>query len=287
MTVSSKKLALLLIFSLFSSGLFLVGFCVAPVTMPANHSVAPEVSAEIQHKPLVIPPTYTTNPYTGETQQTSSESIDPRGNITVTIKNRSFNTYTDKNGNIINIYYVFFIKSETQSGEQASSPQYVEYQSNSGYTTITFPYSTYGLSKPYHIQLYKGMVWNFRVQAVTGYFTPGYEKVPSFGSFDIVYVDPVYEGEGSAFTEFTINIPTSDKPSTSKPNISSPPKTPTTSNPYIPPQQNIVSPKLMIILVSICIIVILIAVIALYIGRQRKREPLNFVRNVGCEVKAE
>jgi hypothetical protein len=266
----SKKFALMLISILVVSSLLLVEFCVAPVTTPSNPSVAPEVSVEIQHNPLVIPPTYTTNPYTGETQQTSPGSIDPMGNITVTIKNRSFNTYIDKNDNIINVYYVFFIKSETQSGDQVYSPQYAEYQSNSDYTTITFPYSTYGLSKPYHIQLYKGIVWNFRVQAVTGYFTPGYEKIPPYGGFDVVYVDPVYEGEGSAFTEFTITISTSDKPSTSKPNISSPLNTPS-SDFYNPSQQDSMQRYILIgaLLFSVCIITVLIAVIT-YQSKQRK-----------------
>jgi len=270
-----KKFALLLVFTLVSSSLFLVGSCIAPVTTPTNPSPSPEVSVEIQHNPLVIPPTYTTNPYTGETQQTSPGSIDPMGNITVTIKNRPFNAYTDKNGNIINVYYVFFIKPETQTWDQTSSPQCAEYQSNSDDTTITFPYSTYGLKKPYHIQVHKGMVWTFRVQAVTGYFTPGYEKIPPYGGFDVVYVDPVYEGEGSAFTEFTITISNSDKPSTSKPPVPSPSNTlsasstPTTSDPYNPLQQKPWSSYLIIILVAVCIITIPIVIVT-YINKQRK-----------------
>jgi len=138
-----RKFALVMVFVFVASVMFLVEPSVAPVTTPATPSSAPEVSVEIQHNPLVIPPTYSTNPYTGETQQIFPGSIQPQGNITITIKNRSFNTYIDKDGNTINVYYVFFIKPESQSWNK---PQYAEYQSNSDYTTITFHIAYMALS---------------------------------------------------------------------------------------------------------------------------------------------
>jgi len=130
------------------------------------------------------------------------------------------------------------------------------------------------------------MVWSFRVQAVIGYFTPGYEVRPGFPDVGWYYVDPVYEGEGSAFTEFTITISNSDKPDISKPNIPSPPNptstsstpitsnnnTPSISDNYNASQQKPSQSTLIIILVSVCIISILLSVIA-YQHKQRKTKP--------------
>jgi hypothetical protein len=62
-----KKFVLVVVCVLVVSSLLLVTPCMAPVTMPANPSVAPEiVSVKINSEHYWWPPSYTTNPYTGE-----------------------------------------------------------------------------------------------------------------------------------------------------------------------------------------------------------------------------
>ncbi|MDR2204255.1 MAG: hypothetical protein LBE76_08210 [Nitrososphaerota archaeon] len=110
------------------------------------------------------------------------------------------------------------------------------------------------------------MAFDLRVQAVEGYFVSG--TPPS-------YSDTVYEGKGSAFTEFTIITPKPDNSGISKPNVPSPSNThsasstPTTSDPYNPLQQNPWSSYLIIILVTVCIITIPVVIVT-YINKQRK-----------------
>jgi len=109
MTFLNKKVTLVLIFTSVISGLLLVEPCMAPITVPEQPRLGPEiVSVVIDNNPLVIPPGYYTDPYTGETYQISTGRTDPRGNVTITIKNRPFTPYTDENGNYINTYYTIW-----------------------------------------------------------------------------------------------------------------------------------------------------------------------------------
>ncbi|MDR2204254.1 MAG: hypothetical protein LBE76_08205 [Nitrososphaerota archaeon] len=135
-----KKFALLLVFTLVSSSLFLVGPCIAPVTMPTNPSSAPEVSVEIHNNPIWHPPTYTTNPYTDETTQTHPGGYSTNGSIILTIKNRPFTSYNDADHHY-NIYYLIFTKMINTPWKDDIVPRLAVYQSDLDNTVITFTYN--------------------------------------------------------------------------------------------------------------------------------------------------
>ena len=254
----------------------LIGSCVAPVTIPNNHSSGPEiVSVVVQNNPRQWPPTYYTDPYTGETYQTRPGYIDPRGNITITLKNRPFTAYIDKNGNTINIYYAVFFKGEGSRGGWTSEP-YCVYQSDSIYTDMTFLYGVVGSMSSTHVGTYNdGGLVDFRVQTVMGYFIESYEVSGIESGLGYSYwVPAVYEGEGSAFTEFTIAIPSSsDASGTSRPDIQSPSNSPSTTPTGSP--QNSQQHSFMIILVCfVCVVAVLFGVVV-YLFRQRKVGSFN------------
>jgi len=252
-----KKIMLMLIGLLLVFGVLIVEPCGAPVTTPANPIAAPDVSVEIHHNPIWHPPEDHTDPYTGEVLYSTPGGYSQNGTIVITIKNRPFTPYTDANGNYINVYYTIFLKALSPERPWTGlSPRLVVYQSNSDYTVITFTYSGIESGDLSHIYV----VWDdtlidFRVQAVTGgYFYQG----------TYPYYDAVYEGEGSAFTDFSITLPNaSDKSGTITPNVPTPSNTtPETSNPT--PQH-----MRIIIIVSVCVIIVLLSVIA-YQYKQRK-----------------
>ncbi|MCL1977204.1 MAG: hypothetical protein FWG55_03740 [Candidatus Bathyarchaeota archaeon] len=259
-----KKFVLTLILAVAVSGLLLVESCMAPVTVPANPMPAPEVSVEIQNHPIWHPPTDHTNPYTGEVIYSIPGYYSINGSIVITIKNRSFIPYIDKDGNTVNIYYTVFLKalSHDEPWGNKALPSLALYQSDSAYTVITFTYDGRERGDLEHIYvLWESTVIDFRIQAVTGYFYRG----------EWSFYDGVFEGEGSVFTDFSITLPkSSDKPGTSKPTIKPTSVAPSTSDFYNPPQQNSWSSNLLIIvLVTVCILTIPIAIIAYRYGKRK------------------
>jgi len=247
----SKKFALVMVFVFAVSVMFLVEPSTASVTMPSHPSPAPEIiSVEVNHNPIWNPPTYTTNPYTGEVIETSSGSWTLRGTLDVVIKNRPFEPYTDKNGNHINVYYTFFWKRSSENLWR-SDPIYVVYQSASGHTVISLTYGGYYQD----LWVSWNEVRNFRVQAVIGYFGGG-----------------VFEGEGSEWTEFTVTIPGPDNPVTQTPSIPLTPNSPSISNPNNSPQQNpsLFDMVIVRVFVALCIIVVLMVATA-FLFKQRKK----------------
>jgi len=267
MTGLSKKIVLTLLCVVFVYGsLLLIEPCVAPVTMPEQSINGPEiVSIEIRNDPIYHLPTYTNDSYTGETTQTSQGYTSLNGRILIRLKNSYFEPYTDENGNIINRYYIIFIKEPL-----FDRGPYALYQSNTDDTVV---FVTYGLgsndvvdgAKPLvNVGFFspgngEGILVDFRIQTVIGYFDSGTSNP----------YNAVYEGEGSAFTEFTITLPTkTDKPGTYFPDLQTPTNTPPTSSFF---SQQII---LIIFIVSIGIIVVLIAVIV-YQHKQRKNSSLT------------
>ena len=260
--------------------LLLVEPCIAAVTVPSNPSPAPEiVSVVIHNDPIWNPPITNTNPYTGEVTYNNPGYWIRNGSIEITIKNRAFTSYTDKNGNHISIYYSIFTKTSSSSS-WSTLPQHVVYQSDNAYTIINSAYGRYDNAEETR---------DFRIQAVTGYHIPSYETVYALIREE---VPPVYEGVGSRYVEFSVKIPSTDEPGTSKLNIqpssvipstSNPINTPTaisnttlpltdtppTSDPYNPPLQ----PYLIISFATICIIIIPIAIVAYLNKKQNGFNP--------------
>jgi hypothetical protein len=270
MITIDKKSTLTLIYMLIISGLLLIEPCIAPVTTPNKPVSGPEITSVIIHNnPFIAPPIYTSDPYTGESYQTSAGYTAPNGSIIITLKNQPFTTYTDENGDNINAYYSFFWKNSNNPwGDNfpVSLYPYAVYQSDSGYTVVTF---TYGTSPTDITKLgfFDGGSIDFRVQTVIGYFN----------RFNEYSNKGVYEGEGSAWTEFSLDIPRSDESASSKPVIPSI-TVPVISGSSNSPQK-LSQPYLLIIVVSVCIIAVLLVVIA-YLLKQRRAILLNgeFVR---------
>jgi hypothetical protein len=270
----SKKFALILIFIIAVSCVLLVESVVAPVTMPVNPESAPEiVSIKINSNHYWRPPTYSTNPYTGVTTETVLGKYVPNGTIEITIKNRPFTPYTDKNGNNINIYYtIFAIGSSGPSFdwnyilEYEPIPWYSVYQSDDDYTVITAIYFAGLAPQPHLTPSYEGQTISFRVQAVEGHFIHNEETYAR---------DVVFEGVGSEPTMFEITIPvttgSNPKPTTTviKPSTG----VSTTSNPSsISQQKTLQFTVIIIVLVFVGIIAILLSIIV-YQHKQRKTDP--------------
>ncbi|MDR2203648.1 MAG: hypothetical protein LBE76_05055 [Nitrososphaerota archaeon] len=243
----------------------MVESCTAPVTTPANHSAAPEVSVEIQKTPVWIPLVELTDPYTGEVIESYPGYYTTTGVVEITIKNRPSPLYNDtlhRN----DIYYCVFMKIATHVWDPNPFPNPVVYQTvDSDYTLITLKYDE-RLNADWDILIgyIEDTAYDFRIQAVEGYFYLDMNDPNAWRN-------AVFEGVGSAFTEFTITIPARAKPGTIKPSIPSPTIAPSTSNSSNLPQ----SPQqlyLMIIIASVCIIAILLTVIA-YQHKQRKNQP--------------
>jgi len=241
--------------------LLLVEPVVAPVTVPANPKAGPEiVSVEIHNDPIIKPPAYTTNPYSGEEQIVlPGGPFAPNGSITITLKNYPFTSYTDQNDNHVSRYYSFFLGN-------SAIPLYTVYQSDSAYTVVTF---TYGLSDPSPTKLdfyADGGLIVFRIQSVIGYFKP----VIMFG--DVA----VFEGEGSELLEFVLEIPSMyDKSGTSKPDIQYPSNTPSTSTPS---PLNPWTTNMLIIITTVCIITIPLFIV-LYLNKHHQKHTKSHNSN--------
>jgi hypothetical protein len=159
-------------------------------------------------------------------------------------------------------------------------PKYAVYQSNVDYTVFTLNYNNSFSHGPDFISFGgEGATIEFRVQAVTGYF----QGVRPF-------IDAVFEGEGSEWTEFAIKMPVTDKPGSGPTTtVTTVPLTPgvsSTLSPYTPPSHGVswqISSQLFVFVFAI---VLLFVVIAYLMYRQRKARCVGVVvGDVGCEVK--
>lgn len=248
----SKSFVLRLVLMFVVLNMLLVGFCVAPVTVPENPHAGPEiVSVEVNNNPIWVPPTYSSpDPYTGEVTQITAGHYTRSGSISVTIKNIPFTPYVDEEGHDIDVYYCIFSRS-VFTGVWVTFPDGVEYQSDSDYTCVTILYQSgggMGIFIPTFL-----LTMDFRVQAVTGYYSPA-QKASSLTSWQ--YVDPVFEGVGSEWTEFTITMPPFDsEPGISYPNI----QYPSDSLPRDP-----INSYLILIPVMVCVMVVSIVIIMVY-----------------------
>jgi len=150
-----------------------------------------------------------------------------------------------------------------------TSPSYVVYQSNADYTVFIINYDDSFNKDPNSLRVGReGVTFDFRVQAVTGYF----HGAPPF-------LDAVFEGEGSEWTEFSIKIPVTDKSGPTS-TVTTVPLTPggsSTSNPNNPPQQSPLQSNLITFFAFVCIIVILLMVIAYLLCKQRKNKTIQCI----------
>jgi hypothetical protein len=273
----SKKAVLALIFMVVF-GVFLISPSVVIAVEP--YSVAPEVvSVVVYNDPIWNPPTYTTNPYTGEVM-VSPGTWSRNGTIEVTIKNEPFVPYVDENGTFITVKYSFVWKAHFRAWDSYSTGGFASHimdQSDSDYTVVNFLYGVHGSSAyPVYNSIGSfnvGDMIDFRVRARIGY-SYQLNQYPN---------EWVFVGEISEWSDdYTVTMPPVTEPGTSTPVSSPPPNTsttnkPSTSNPNSPAQQQ-KTPQytLIILLVSVGIITLLLAVIA-YQHKQRKTKPANVI----------
>jgi hypothetical protein len=260
-------------------GLLLVEPCVASITVPNNPETAPEiVSVKINSDHYWWPPSYSTDPYTGETTQVFSGKYVPIGSIEITIKNCPFTPYIDKDGHTINRYYTLFTRQGGGGDPErwwdivlSWGPWYAVYQTDDDYTVVTVTYSNNLGSRPHFLTLYEGEVQAFRVQAVTGYFVHNGEDYDR---------NAVYYGVGSEPVFFEITIPVTTgtpKPTTTifVPSTPSVPSTSDASNTVLSSQQLF---TIVIIVIFTGVIVILLAIIA-FQHKQRKNQTVAVQSN--------
>ena len=249
----------------------LVESCVAPVTIPDHPKAGPEVVSVVIHSaPVWKPPIIHTDTYTGAITSSIPGYWVQNGTIEITIKNKSFTPYTDKNGNTINTYYCTFYKTHLAWIGDMTRPiePIARYQSGSAYAVLYFPYGRDTMLGGV------GSVLSFRIQTVEdGYFRQQNWLNPGRS---------VFEGVGSEWTEFTIAVPLCDPnkevnpPVTLTPSIKPTSVAPSTFGSNAPsaldpydPAQTLWLTYLAIIIVTICVIVVPVVVVMYFSGKRR------------------
>ena len=167
----SKHATLLLITVLTASSLIMARSALAKsITRPS----IPEFTVEYVDNSYDIAPTYTIDPYTNNTvTQTYGEHVDDR-TVVITIKNQPFTTFTDSNGNTINMFYN--VRYKGTYGQEWTSM----FGERAEWAGVYDPYGTYGFptqdpSSQYTAIIYS-LPWNIvdgkmdiQVEALKGY----------------------------------------------------------------------------------------------------------------------
>jgi len=263
-SVSVNKFLPLILIVLLLSHLLPLSIIPANVQAASKPSV-PQFTVKFIDKSYDVPPTRTTDPYTGKTITEPSYHVND-GLLEVTIKNQPYTPSPTSDGHL---YYLVMFKGHfggdndwrglpPTDNSLRPTTGYIE-QSDSGYTVLTH----------YPVKFDSGTKLDFRAKAVTGY----QQILPPPTSW---HMNVETESDWSSIQTITITYDSSpSSPSqTTNPPIVQP------SNPDNPSQpQNPQQPYLMIIACSTCIIAALLGVIA-YLLKQRKPSSLNNDINV-------
>jgi hypothetical protein len=200
-----------------------------PGVLAASNPSVPQFTLQYVDHSYDIPPTYGTDPYTGNTiMKTYGSHVDNR-TIDVTIMNQPFTPYKDSSNNTIQLYYNVRSKGhfEEWNGDSDFGSHSVRglQASSSTYTVISFDIQYWGVSAGGQI--------DFQVEAITGY---AYYDASACGTN---YQTTVGNSGWSSIQTITIGNPanvSSTTPPISTPNLP-------TFNPYNPtvtpsPSQN-------------------------------------------------
>jgi hypothetical protein len=216
---SQKIFPLLIIFVLVASATLTV--------YPANaasNPVVPEYTVQYVDHSYDVPPTYGTDPYTGQTIVVSGGYHVDNRTIDVTIKNQPFTPYTDPaSGQQVNLYYNIRSKGHFEDWTTANSGHGQDglQASTSATTVVSFDIQYWNVPQGGQI--------DFEVQAVISYINSTYSGSCFTGSQTIV----VAQSDWSVAQTVTIGNPIISNP-TQQP-ISTPnPSTNPTFNPYLP-----------------------------------------------------
>jgi len=249
MSSVNKFLVLTYIFLLLSSLMvFSVNFAnVYAVSKPS----VPQFTVKFIDKSYDVPPTQTTDPYTGKTTTQPGYHVND-GLLEVTIKNQPFTPSPTSNNHI---HYLVEVKGRFGGDNDwdnflrglSDTGGYTK-QSDSGYTVVTG-----------NGRYDSGVQLDFRVKAIVGHL----QMIPPMWQMEV-------ESESSWSKIQTTTITYESSPTKPSQTANSPGAS--TSDPNNPTQQNPLALILMVILIAACIIAFLIAVIA----RQHKQIKNNF-----------
>ncbi|MCL2643616.1 MAG: hypothetical protein FWD52_08955 [Candidatus Bathyarchaeota archaeon] len=251
---SVRKLLALTLIILVLSG-FIVFLVNSVNVYAASKPSVPQLSVKFIDNSYDVPPTQTTDPYTGVTTTQPGYHVS-RIVPEVTIKNQPF-TGDGRNS----LFYLVQAKGyfggdndwhtvdPPSDGSGLGTGEYIE-QSDSGYTVFTS-------NKSYD----SGVQVDFRVQAVIGH---------RFHNAIFWTVAVETSSDWSKIQTFTVP----GKPSVSPTQTTNFPSTPTTSDPHNPPPQNPLSSNREVIFVATCIITILITIIIYqYTHKEKPPQP--------------
>ena len=141
----------------------------SPSAAPIAEPSVPEFSLKVVAHPYDVPPTTTTDPYTGENIITSYGYREENKSIEVTIKNQPFTSTLDASGNYTSLYYdVRFKGYYTDVWRYA----YKDYNaSDSDYTVLSISLRQIG-------SVSVGGKIDFQVRALIGYkITKAYDSI--------------------------------------------------------------------------------------------------------------
>jgi hypothetical protein len=226
----------------------------------------PEFTLKVVEHPYDVPPTYSTDPYTGKSIMTQPGYHVENKSIEVTVKNQPFSPYNDVNGNSIGLYYNITVKGHYENTwDYCFNNPYrgLLNASNSDNTIISMPIGGHA-SVPlggYPLEgVDVGDQVDFRVQAQIGYYNKSYTGMfaPVPGG-DFYYV---FTGETSDWSNIqTITIGESQTPTPSPATTPTPDQTPTPTPSQEPQQTEQIEP----IVGAAIVVAVIIAVLGLLI----------------------
>ncbi len=221
---SKKIFPLLIIFVLAASATLTV----YPATAASN-PIVPEFTVQYVDHSYDVPPTYGTDPYTGQTITTSGGYHVDNRTIDVTIKNQPFTPYNDGN-NTVYLYYNIRSKGhfEDWTSSTSSHGQNGLQAAPTGDTAVSFDIQYWNVPQGGQI--------DFEVQAVLSYTISTYSGSCFTGS----QTTPVAPSDWSAAQTITIGNPIIAS-ATPQPTWTPNPTANPTFNPYLPtptPYQN-------------------------------------------------
>ncbi|MCL2868932.1 MAG: hypothetical protein FWF27_05775 [Candidatus Bathyarchaeota archaeon] len=254
---------------LFLSSLLVLS--VAPTVVQAvDKPSAPQFSVKLVNNSYDVPPSTTTDPYTGATTTEPGYHVNAV-RIVITIKNQPFTPSTNEKGGKYALYYESQEKGHFE--DSWSLFKRATYQSDSGYTILE---SSTGLAA--------GSQLDIRIQAVIG--KPGGLNYVYYGDDNddteryrgpYLYQD-VVSSDWSSVQTVTIEYSGS---STVPPSNTLPinPSDPLISGSNVPPvdspPQNLLPTYLLITITTVCLITIPLVIVAYHYGQRKNKHCPN------------
>jgi hypothetical protein len=156
----SKAVSLIVVVFFAASSLMMALSACAQVTKPS----VPEFTVKYADHSYEAPPTYTKDPYTGQSHLSSPGYHVDNRTIDVTIKNQPFTPYTDANGNSVQLDYNIRSKGHFDDWDSGSTRYMNSFQmSSSAYTDVSINVASWNIPAGGQI--------DFQVEATTSYTT--------------------------------------------------------------------------------------------------------------------